>query len=211
MWGAWRGEASNHIELIEERHFEFTTIGTLILPEHASYWRQLCDHHQLFTVDAHALVKGYLERCLPQGESPTLCTPTVDMHSLSDGAHCDPFVASDKKQFPYTYALVSSMSSLHFLHHGQFATEGTAWSTMGAVLSVPGKIDLLCNIFHVSAQTCAGLGCSVYSMIVYSVCAGGAQEPVKKASVESVLVGALPAGDMQFPVKQPFGTLLACP
>ena len=60
VWGAWRGEASNHIELIEERHFEFTTIGTLILPEHASYWRQLCDHQQLFTVDAHALVKSYL-------------------------------------------------------------------------------------------------------------------------------------------------------
>lgn len=131
MWGAWRGEASNHIELIEERHFEFTTIGTLILPEHASYWRQLCDHQQLFTVDAHALIKSYLERCLPQGESPDLDTPAVDRYSLSDSAHCDSFVASNKKQFPYTYALVSSVTSLHIPHHGylqQKAQRRSQWA-----------------------------------------------------------------------------------
>jgi len=116
VWGAWRGEASNHIALIEERHFEFTTIGTLILPEHAFYWRQLCDHQQLFTVDAHALVKSYLERCLPQGMSPTLFTPAVDMHPLSNSAHCGPFQRATEKQIPYSYALVSSVSSLHFLH-----------------------------------------------------------------------------------------------
>ena len=74
VWSAWRGEASNRIELIDEKHFEFTTIDNLILPEHAAYWKQLCDHQQLFTADAYALVKSYLERSSLQGASlPCIC------------------------------------------------------------------------------------------------------------------------------------------
>lgn len=67
VWSAWRGEASKHTELIDETHFEYTTVGDLIQPEHASYWKQLCDHRQLFTADAYATVKNYLKRSMLQG------------------------------------------------------------------------------------------------------------------------------------------------
>ena len=85
VWSAWAGEASNRIELIDERHFEFTTVGELIQPQHASYWKQLCDHRQLFTADAYAMVKSYLERSSLQGTVLHLLPMKMQMH-LHDGA-----------------------------------------------------------------------------------------------------------------------------
>lgn len=70
MWSVWRREASNHIELIEERHFDFTTIAMLYQPRHASYRQKLCEQDQLFTAEAYAVVQNALERCSPQGVSP---------------------------------------------------------------------------------------------------------------------------------------------
>ena len=73
VWIAWRGEASNRRQpLIDESNFDFATIGTLNLPEHAPYWQQLCNHQQPFTADALTVVKSSLERCSLQGGSPSL-------------------------------------------------------------------------------------------------------------------------------------------
>jgi len=47
-------------------------------------------------------------------------------------------------------------------------------------------------------------------MSVYSICAGETQEAAEKAPAAAE-AGDLSASGMQFPMKQPFGTLLACP
>ncbi|CAL5219663.1 g10192 [Coccomyxa viridis] len=95
VWSAWRGEASNRRQpLIDESNFEFATIGTLDLPEHAAYWQQLCNHQQLFTADALNVVKSSLERCSLQGDAQE------ETGQASQGAAPAPSPLASDTQFP---------------------------------------------------------------------------------------------------------------
>ena len=68
VWSAWRGEASRESVLITEEQFEYMTIGTLYGPQHADFWRRLCEHRQLFTESGFAVVQAALERCSSGGD-----------------------------------------------------------------------------------------------------------------------------------------------
>ena len=68
VWSAWRGEASRESVLITEEQFEYVTIGTLYGPQHADFWRRLCEHRQLFTESGFAVVQEALERCSNGGD-----------------------------------------------------------------------------------------------------------------------------------------------
>ena len=86
VWSAWRGEASNSLQLIGKQYLEFMTSGTLYLPKHAPFWEQLCGKKGFFTAEAYAVVQAVRERCL-QGASSGMHPQSVDMPFLHGSAY----------------------------------------------------------------------------------------------------------------------------
>ena len=82
VWSAWRGEALRKTMLMIEGQVEYMTIGTLCGPQHAEFWRRLCEHRQLFIDTGFAVVQAALEQYSNEGDFLISPSPMVRSTTL---------------------------------------------------------------------------------------------------------------------------------